>query len=442
MSVRLRFAPSPTGRLHVGNVRTALVNFLFARREGGEFLLRLDDTDPERSKEEFAVAIQDDLRWLGLEWDGLFRQSDRVALYEGAVARLKESGRLYPCYETAQELDLRRKVQLSGGKPPIYDRAALNLSDSDRAALEAEGRAPHWRFLLNHERVHWSDGVRGDVDFDCSSLSDPVLIRHDGSLLYTLPSVVDDLDYEITHVFRGEDHVANTAAQIQIFNALDGKVPEFAHFAMLAGSAGEGLSKREGALSIAELREHGIEPAAITSLLARIGTSDPIEPFAELQPLIDSFDLDRFGRATAKFDRHELNVLNAKILHQMPYAKVAERLEGAGPELWEAVRANIERVSDVRDWQRIVDGPIEPHVEDTDFTAQAAALLPDGSWDEATWPSWTKAVSEASGRNGKALFLPLRQALTGLDHGPEMKQLLPLIGAEQARARLLGNAKA
>lgn len=442
MSVRLRFAPSPTGRLHVGNVRTALVNFLFARREGGEFLLRLDDTDPERSKEEFAVAIQDDLRWLGIEWDGLFRQSDRAALYEGAVAKLKESGRLYPCYETAQELDLRRKVQLSGGKPPIYDRSALNLSDSDRAALEAEGREPHWRFLLNHERVHWSDGVRGDAEFDCSSLSDPVLIRHDGSLLYTLPSVVDDLDYEITHVFRGEDHVANTAAQIQIFKALDGKVPEFAHFALLAGSAGEGLSKREGALSIAELREHGIEPTAITSLLARIGTSDPIEPVADLQPLVDSFDLNKFGRATAKFDHHELNVLNAKILHQMPYALVAERLEGAGPELWEAVRANIERVSDVRDWQRIVDGPIEPHVEDADFAAQAAELLPAGNWDEATWPSWTKAVSEASGRKGKALFLPLRQALTGLDRGPEMKQLLPLIGAEQARLRLTGETGA
>lgn len=440
MSVRLRFAPSPTGLLHVGNVRTALVNFLFARRQHGEFLLRLDDTDPERSKEEFAAAIQEDLRWLGLEWDELFRQSDRVALYEGAVTRLKDSGRLYPCYETAQELDLKRKVQLSGGKPPIYDRAALKLGDSDRAALEAEGRKPHWRFLLNHERVHWHDRVRGEADFDCASLSDPVLIREDGSLLYTLPSVVDDLDYEITHVFRGEDHVANTAAQIQIFEALDGKVPEFAHFALLAGSAGEGLSKREGALSIAELREHGIEPTAITSLLARIGTSDPIEPFGDLRPLIDSIELDKFGRATAKFDIHELNVLNAKILHQTRYEQVRDRLEGAGPELWEAVRANIERVSDVKDWQCIVDGPIEPHVEDADFAAQAADLLPPGDWDEATWSGWTKAVSEASGRKGKALFLPLRLALTGLDHGPEMKHLLPLIGADQARARLLGKA--
>lgn len=442
MTVRLRFAPSPTGLLHVGNIRTALVNFLFARKQGGEFLLRLDDTDPERSKEKFAVAIQEDLRWLGMEWDGLFRQSERAALYEVAVERLKEAGRLYPCYETAQELDLRRKVQLSGGKPPIYDRAALKLSDADRAALESEGREPHWRFLLNHERVRWSDGVRGEADFDCSSLSDPVLIRHDGSLLYTLPSVVDDLDCEITHVFRGEDHVANTAAQIQIFEALDGKVPEFAHFALLAGASGEGLSKREGALSIADLRDAGIEAAAITSLLARIGTSDPIEPFPDMAPLIESFDLDKFGRATAKFDDHELDILNAKILHQTPYERVQDRLGGVSRELWEAVRANIERVGDVQEWQCIVDGPIEPHVEDADFAGQAAELLPSGTWDEATWPSWTKAVSEATGRKGKALFLPLRLALTGLDHGPEMKQLLPLIGAGQARARLLGKAGA
>ena len=437
MSVRLRFAPSPTGFLHVGNVRTALVNFLFARRKGGTFLLRLDDTDPERSKEEFGVAIQDDLHWIGLEWDGLFRQSERVALYEEAVTRLKESGRLYPCYETVQELDLRRKAQLLAGKAPIYDRGALKLSDSDRAALEAEGGRPHWRFLLNRERVHWSDGVRGDVDFDCSSLSDPVLVRHDGSLLYTLPSVVDDLDCEITHVFRGEDHVANTAAQIQIFEALEGKVPEFAHFALLAGVSGEGLSKREGALSIAELREAGIEPSAVTSLLARIGTSDPVESFADMEPLVESFDLTKFGRATAKFDPRDLDILNVKILRQTSYATVKDRIDGVGPVLWEAVRANIERVADVRDWQRVVDGPIELHVEDAEFTAQAAALLPSGAWDEDTWPSWTKAVGEASGRKGKALFLPLRLALTGRDHGPEMKQLLPLIGADQARARLI-----
>lgn len=438
--LRLRFAPSPTGYLHVGNVRTALVNFLFARKQGGEFLLRLDDTDPERSKEEYANAIQEDLHWLGLDWGDMFRQSGRAALYESAVERLKAAGKLYPCFETAQELDLKRKVQLNSGKPPVYDRSALDLSDAEREELEAEGRKPHWRFLLEHKKVHWSDGVRGEVNFDCSSLSDPVLIREDGSLLYTLPSVIDDLDMEITHVFRGEDHVANTAAQIQIFEALDGKVPEFAHFALLAGASGEGLSKRDGALAIRDLREAGLEPMAINSLLARIGTSDPIEPFTEIGPLIETFELNKFGRATAKFDAHELEVLNAKILHQTPFDDVKNHLNGVTPELWDAVRANLEKASDALEWQRVVDGPITPKIEDAEFSKQAAQHLPAEPWDENSWPAWTKAVSESTGRKGKTLFHPLRLALTGADRGPEMKLLLPLIGLERARARLEGQA--
>ncbi len=440
MSAKLRFAPSPTGYLHVGNVRTALVNYLFARKQGGDFFLRLDDTDPERSKEEFAAAIQEDLRWLGLDWDGFFRQSERVALYENAVERLKAAEKLYPCFESAQDLDLKRKVQLSSRKPPVYDRAALALTGAEREELQAAGRKPHWRFLLDHKKVHWADGVRGEVNFDCASLSDPVLIREDGSLLYTLPSVIDDLDMEITHVFRGEDHVANTAAQIQIFEALGGRVPEFAHFALLAGASGEGLSKRDGALAIRDLRGEGLEPMAINSLLARIGTSDPIEPFTEIGPLIETFELSKFGRATAKFDPHELDVLNAKILHQTPFDDVKDHLSGVTPELWDAVRANLEKASDALDWQRVVDGPIEPKIEDAEFSIQAVQYLPAEPWDENSWPEWTKAVSEATGRKGRTLFHPLRLALTGADRGPEMKLLLPLIGLERARARLEGQA--
>lgn len=440
MTPRLRFAPSPTGYLHVGNVRTALVNFLFARKEGGEFLLRLDDTDPERSKEEYASAIQEDLHWLGLDWADMFRQSERTALYQGTVDTLKAAGKLYPCYESAQELDLKRKVQLNAGKPPVYDRGALNLSEAERGEFEAAGRAPHWRFQLDHRKVHWADGVRGEVNFDCASLSDPVLIREDGSLLYTLPSVIDDLDMGITHVFRGEDHVANTAAQIQIFEALGDRVPEFAHFALLAGASGEGLSKREGALAIRDLRGAGLEPMAINSLLARIGTSDPIAPLRDLQPLIDGFSLSKFGRATAKFDSHELDVLNAKILHQTPFDDVAERLSGVTPELWDAVRANLGKATDALEWQRVVDGPITPMIEDPEFSNQAAQYLPAEPWGENSWPEWTKAVSEATGRKGKTLFHPLRLALTGADRGPEMKLLLPLIGLERARARLEGQA--
>ena len=437
MSVRLRFAPSPTGYLHVGNVRTALVNFLYARQQGGIFMLRFDDTDAERSTEAFAEAIEEDLNWLGLKWNTSSHQSHRQEAYDAAVARLKAVGRLYPCYETPQELDLRRKVLLSRGLPPVYERGALALTQEQKDRFEAEGRTPHWRFLLNRRPVTWQDGVRGEVTFDTASLSDPVLVRADGSLLYTLPSCVDDMDLHVTHVFRGEDHVTNTAAQIEIFEALGGISPQFAHFALLTGVGGEGLSKRAGSLAIRDLREQGLEPMAVNSLLARIGTSDPVEPFDDLAPLVYSFSLEKFGRSAARFDPHELELLNARIVHQLHYSNVAARLPGVSEALWEAVRPNLTRVSDALAWLEVVEGPMQPVIEDSGFLAQAAELLPPLPWDDSAWSAWTAAIKQMTGRNGRDLFHPLRLALTGREQGPEMKLLLPLIGPKRVRERLV-----
>lgn len=438
--VTVRFAPSPTGRLHVGNIRTALLNWLYARKMGGQFLLRLDDTDLERSKESYAEAIRADLAWLGLHYDGEFRQSARLARYGEAVEQLREMGRLYPCYETAEELEVKRKLQLARHQPPVYDRAALKLSDEERAKLEVEGRRPHWRFKLDEGvRVGWVDMIRGETSIDMSSLSDPILIREDGSYLYMLPSVVDDIDYAITHVVRGEDHVVNTAVQIQIAEALGGERAHYAHAALLSGAEGEGLSKRIGSVGVEHFREEGVEPITIVAKLARLGTSDPVEAVASVEPLIESFDFGKFGRATARFDEVELHNLNAKIVHQLGFEAVQERLPaGMDKTAWEAVRPNLTKVKDAFDWWRIIQGPIAPVVEEPDYLAMARHLLPNGAWDGETWKSWTNAVKDASGRKGKALFLPLRLALTGEGHGPEMAVLLPLIGRERALARLMG----
>ncbi len=444
MTVKVRFAPSPTGRLHVGNVRTALVNWLFARAHGGQFVLRLDDTDTERSTAEFAQGIETDLTWLGLNWDEFMRQSDRFPRYEDAAAQLKAAGRLYACYETPEELELKRKLQLAQRKPPVYDRAALKLSDADKAKLDAEGRKPHWRFKLDETaRVSWHDLVHGDPAVDMQSLSDPVLVRADGTFLYTLPSVVDDIDLAITHVMRGEDHVTNTAVQIQIFEALGASAPGFAHFSLLTGAQGEGLSKRLGALSIGEMRDDGIEPYAILSLLARLGTSDPVEPRVNHDDLVAGFGIDRFGRAAAKFDPDELKNLNAKILHMTPFADVAARLQDLGltgvtEGFWDAVRPNLNSLAEAKEWWRVVNGPLSTTIDDADFAAAAASVLPPAPWSGETWGAWTAAVKEKTGAKGKALFLPLRRALTGQDHGPDLNTLLPLIGPDRARARLSG----
>ncbi|KKW93750.1 glutamate--tRNA ligase [Sphingobium chungbukense] len=440
MTVITRFAPSPTGNLHVGNIRAALHNWLWARKSGGQFLLRLDDTDLERSRPEYAEAIKADLQWLGLHWDGEEKQSDRFALYEERFEGLKASGHVYPAYETAQELDLRRKVLLGRGLPPVYDRAALSLTPDQIASYEAEGRRPHWRFRLEHDQpIAWTDLIRGEQRFDPKLLSDPVIRRADGSWLYMLPSVIDDIDMGVTHVLRGEDHVSNTATQIQMFLALGASLPQFAHEALLTGSEGK-LSKRLGSLGVADFREIGLEPMAIASLLARLGSSQPIEPFADMQPLIDSFDFAHFGRAPARFDEAELATLNQKIVHLMPYGAVSGRLpQGMDETAWEAIRPNLETVSGASVWWGIVTGPIDapaPAEEDRDFLALAHAILSEAPFDAAIWRALTEALKAQTGRKGKALFLPLRRALTGLDHGPDMGQMLPLIGRDEALARL------
>ena len=439
--MKLRFAPSPTGLIHVGNLRQALVNWLYARARGGRFLLRIDDTDSERSTAEYATAIEEDLAWLGLTWDEKAVQSQRLNRYAAAAKRLKQAGRLYACYETPEELGLKRKVALSAGRPPIYDRAALALSDDETAALEAEGRRPHWRFKLDHSAIAWEDLIRGSVAFEGENLSDPVLIREDGRPLYTLTSVVDDIELEVTHILRGEDHVANTAVQVQLFAALGGGVPVFGHLSLIAGAGGETLSKRLGTLSVAALRAQGLEAMTLTCYLARLGTPDPVEALQSLDALVAGFDLSRFGRATPKFDPRDLEHLNARIIHGMAFETAAARLpEGFDAALWEAVRPNLTWLSEARVWQTICRGPVAPVIADAAFARQAAELLPPEPWDETTWQAWTGAVKAATGAKGKALFLPLRQALTGLDHGPELKALLPLIGRARALARLSGES--
>ncbi len=442
MTVTVRFAPSPTGRLHAGNIRTALLNYLFARKHSGDFILRLDDTDRERSTVEFARGIEMDLAWLGLEWTKLVHQSNRFALYAAAVERLKEAGRLYPAYETPEELELKRKRQLARGKPPVYDRAALALSAEDKAKLEGEGRTPHWRFKLEQRDVVWDDLVRGRQHVDAASLSDPVLIRGDGTYLYTLPSVVDDIDLGVTHVIRGEDHVANTAPQIQLFEALGAKPPAFGHHNLLVGPEGQALSKRDRSLAIEGMRAEGLEPLAVTSYAATIGTSDPVAPHISTDELVEVFDFGKLSRAPARFDPHDLRLLNAKLLHVLPFAAVAPRLEAmgvsGGEAFWEAVRGNLAVLADARAWWRVVAGPLEPVIEDGALCRSAATLLPPEPWDEETWPAWSAAVKAATGTKGKALFQPLRLALTGEDHGPELKHLLPLIGRDRACARLEG----
>ncbi len=439
MTVVTRFAPSPTGSLHIGNLRTALHNWLFAKRHGGRFLLRIDDTDQARSEERHVDAIRADLAWLGLAPDGEARQSARFDRYEARFAELVAAGRVYPAYESAEELDLKRKILLGRGLPPVYDRAALALTDADRAKLEAEGVRPHWRFRLDHDAaIEWDDLVRGHQRFDPRTMSDPVVRRADGSWLYLLPSVIDDIDMAVSHVVRGEDHVSNTASQLQMFQSLGASPPAFAHEALLIGSEGK-LSKRLGSLGVAHFREAGIEPQALIALLARLGTSDPVEPFVDSAPLVESFDFAHFGRAPARFDEAELAQLNARILHQLDFASVAARLPaGMDAMAWQAIRPNLTTVAEAADWWAVVEGPVESIASDEDhsFLARAAMLAGEIDWSADPWHALTAALKAETDRKGRTLFLPLRLALTGRDHGPDMAALLPLIGKDRAVARL------
>jgi len=452
MKVTVRFAPSPTGHIHIGNSRPALYNWLFARKTGGQFILRFDDTDTVRSKQEYAVSIEKDLRWLGIEPDRTERQSDRLTSYDLAAQKLKDSGLLYACYETPEELERRRSRQRALGRPPVYDRAGLKQTAEERIALEADGRKPHWRFLLpNHDGdpfetrrtdVAWTDLCRGDQAVDLASMSDPVLIRADGSYLYTFTSIVDDIEMAVTHIIRGEDHISNTGVQIAIFGAMDAEPPVFGHHNLLTTRDGEGLSKRKGALSIGSLREDGLEPMAVASLAVLTGTSQAVEPLPSMEALVEKFDLTSVSRSSAKFDPEELKTLNARLVHDMPYDAVADRLQGLGirpsEDFWMAVRGNCETVGDASHYWQVVNGPVENRIEDEDheFVSNARDFLPDGEITEESWGAWTSALKAETGRKGRSLFMPLRRVLTGMDHGPDMKALLPLIGRQNILDRL------
>ncbi|MFD3190482.1 glutamate--tRNA ligase [Sedimentitalea sp. HM32M-2] len=436
-----RFAPSPTGYIHIGNLRTALMNYLIARKAGGTFILRIDDTDPERSKEEYVDAIKRDLDWLGLHWDRVERQSTRLDRYAAAADRLREIGRFYEAFETPTELDLKRKKQLNMGKPPVYDRAALALSEAEKDALRAERGSGVWRFKLDHERIEWTDGILGDISIDAASVSDPVLIKADGQVLYTIASVVDDTEMGVTDVVRGSDHVTNTATQIQIINALGGTVPRFAHHSLLTGPQGEALSKRLGTLALRDLRERGVQPMALLSLMARLGSSDPVELRSDMAELIEGFDITRFGSAPTKFDVEDLFPLTAHYLQGLPLAAVRDHVAALGvPEdiaedFWLMARDNITTLDDLQDWWQLCRDGATPMVadEDREFIDQAMALLPEGPFDSTTWGAWTSAVKAATGRKGKGLFMPLRKAVTGRERGPEMAALMPLLQVVRAR---------
>lgn len=430
-----RFAPSPTGYLHIGNLRAALFNYLIARKAGGQFILRLDDTDPERSKEIYADQIQRDLEWLGLTWDRFEKQSDRLDRYNAAADEMRTMGRLYECFESPTELDLKRKKQLNMGKPPVYDRAALDLTEAAKEKLREERGPGHWRFKLDLERIEWTDGIIGDLSLDAASVSDPVLIRADGQFLYTLASVCDDIDYGVSYIVRGSDHVTNTATQIQIIRALGGTPPEFAHHSLLTGPQGEALSKRLGTLALKDLRDRGVEPMAILSLMARLGSSDPVELRSSMDELIEGFDISHFGSAPTKFDPEDLFPLTAHHLQSLPYEAVAEDVNKIdvpteiAEQFWTVVKANITVKADMVDWWHLFKEGPKPSVplEDREFVAEALAMLPPLPYGPDTWSSWTRAVKEKTGRKGRALFMPLRLAVTGRAHGPEMADVMPLM---------------
>lgn len=434
--VKVRFAPSPTGYMHIGNTRTAVFNWLLARKLGGRFMLRIDDTDNVRSKKEYEDALRDVLQWLGLEWDEEARQSARMSRYDEVVAGLKAAGRVYACYETAEELEVMRKRLMAKGLPPIYDRGALKLSAGQIAAYEAEGRRPHYRFKLAPGMIEWDDMVRGHCRYDAANLADPVIIREDGTYLYHLPSVIDDTDFAVTHIIRGEDHVTNTAVQIQMFEALGAAKPQFAHLPLLTGTEGK-LSKRLGSLGVRELRDEGIEAMAISSFLAKLGTSEAIEPFYDLDTLAASLDLGRLGRSQPKFDVEELRGFNTHYVRSLPFAKVAGRVK-VDETFWNAVRGNLNRVDDVVVWEKICRQKLKPIIEDAGLTGAAAELLPPEPWSAETFAAWVAELKLATGKSGRNLFHPLRLALTAAAEGPELKNLLPLIGREKTYNRLLG----
>jgi glutamyl-tRNA synthetase len=438
--IKVRFAPSPTGYLHIGNFRTALVNYLFARKNKGHFMLRIDDTDQERSLLEYESAIKEDLSWMNMDWDSLEKQSNRLSCYDNALQKLLNKKRAYPCFETADELSLKRKSQLSSGKPPIYDRSALKLSDSDIADLKSKGKKPHYRFLLNHVDVKWDDLVKGESKYNMSNLSDPVILREDGRVIYTLASVVDDIDFEVTDVLRGEDHMTNSAAQIQLFEALGSSPPRLGHLSLLTDISGEGLSKRHGSLSLQDLRKEGFQPMAISSLLSKVGTSDPIDVFKNLNQIIEDFNIEKFGKSKPKFDKIELSNLNSKFFQLMSYDDISDQLKKFDYEItnefWNLIKGNITTLQDLNFWWNIVYGKIKFINHDQQFIQMALKTLPKDSFDTSTWSKWTSLLMKESGKKGKDLFKPLRLCLTGQSNGPEMASLVLIMGRDKVIERL------
>lgn len=437
---KVRFAPSPTGYLHIGNFRTALINFLFAKNKNGHFMLRIDDTDDERSLKKYEDAIKEDLSWVGINWDSLEKQSSRLSYYDQALQKLLDKKRAYPCFETAEELSLKRKKQLSSGKPPIYDRSALNLSDSDIADLKAKGRSPHYRFLLDHKDVNWNDLVKGTSQYNMSNLSDPVIIREDGRVIYTLASVVDDIDFEVTDILRGEDHMTNSAAQIQLFEALESSPPNLGHLSLLTDISGVGLSKRLGSISLRDLKDEGFQPMAISSLLSKVGSSDAIEIFRDINQIISDFDISKFGKSKPKFDKNELRGLNSKLFKMLDFSDISNQLKKfnfkISSDFWELVKGNIENLEELELWWNIIYGNIEPKYNDENFLNTALETLPEGNFDKNTWTNWTSILMEETGRKGKELYNPLRMCLTGQNKGPEMATLVFLMGRGKVLERL------
>ena len=437
---KVRFAPSPTGYLHIGNFRTALVNFLFSRKQNGHFMLRIDDTDEERSSLEYENGIKEDLKWMGINWDSIEKQSSRLSNYDKALEILLDKKRAYPCFETGDELSLKRKSQLSSGKPPIYDRSALKLSDSDIASLKSEGKRPHYRFLLKHSDVIWHDLIKGESKYNMSNLSDPVIIREDGRVIYTLASVVDDIDFEVTDILRGEDHMTNSAAQIQLFEALGSLAPRLGHLSLLTDISGSGLSKRLGSLSLRDLKKEGFQPLAIASLLSRIGTSDSTEISTELNEIITNFDINKFGKSKPKFDKVELSALNSKFFQLIDFENIFDDLKKINihitKEFWYLIRGNIKTLNDVNFWWNVVYGNIKTIKDSEEFTNLAIKTLPKKDFDKNTWSTWTSLIMKESGRKGKDLFKPLRLCLTGQSNGPEMASLVFIMGRDKVIERL------
>ena len=440
MTVITRFAPSPTGLLHLGNIRTALINWLYARTHNGKFILRIDDTDQERSKDEYISKIKYDLEWLGIDYDDTFNQSSRFERYREQFEKLKADGRIYPCYETPEELERKRKLQMASGGKQVYDRSSLSLTDEEKRSYEDDGRKPHWRFLLQTERLKWNDLLKGELDIDLTSLSDPVLFREDGVPLYTFSSAVDDIDYNITNVIRGDDHTSNTAVQIEIINAIDKNRITFAHHALLKASSGDKLSKRDNVISIDSFRKSNLEPLAILSLLATIGTSQSIELNDSLNQIISEFKLETISTSPGRIEIDVLNALNKKQVQKLNFDEVSERLKNINEKIdekfWNTIRSNLETVEGVKQWSDIVFDSKLIEAEDKKYIKSAMELIPDDPWDENTWELWTSAIKEKTGRKGKELFLPLREAFTGMSHGPEMKLLIQLIGREKILERV------